>query len=453
MKNTNRVGRFIGIAVAIALTTWTGTVSPASAMSIIRDAETENTIRDFTAPLFRQAGIEPTSVRIFVVNDRSLNAFVSQGNRMFVHTGLLLESADANGLIGVLAHETAHIAAGHLVQLPEAIERATTQSILALLLGGIAGVASGRGDVGVAIAGAGSDIAQRQFFGYTRGNEESADQAAMRYLDGLGISARGFLSVLETLEGQELLVSARQDPYMRTHPLSRARIDFVRRHVESSPYSDVPADPASNVRLERIKAKLQAFTLPQRRLAGLFKDDDNSVPARYGRAIIAHREARLDDALALMDSLLAEAPRDPYFHELRGQILFESQRARDALVEYERAIALLPDATQIRVSLAQIQIELNEPELLKQAVGHLNRALRSERRNAFYWRQLAIAYGRTGEEGLSSLALAEEAAIQGRRQDALRLAERATRQLPDGSPAQLRVRDLQGAVERSTKAR
>ncbi len=453
MANSDSVWRLGLVALGVLATVSAGASAPAFGMSIIRDAETETTIRDFATPLFRVAGVAPSSVRIFVVNDTSLNAFVTQRNRMFVHTGLLLESKDANAVIGVLAHETGHIAAGHLVQLPDAVEKATTQSILALLLGGVAGVASGRGDVGVAIAGAGSDIAQRQFFGYTRGNEESADQAAMRYLDQLGISARGFLQVLDTLSGQELLVSSRQDPYMRTHPLNRDRIAFVRRHVERSPYSDVPAPTAANLRLARIKAKIQAFTLPQRRLTRLFPDNDMSVPARYGRAIVAHRQARLDDSLAILDGLIAEAPQDPFFHELRGQVLFESQRGREALASYERAISLMPDAPQMRISLARVQIELGEPEMLRAALGNLTRALRVERRNAFLWRQLAIAHGRLGEEGLSSMALAEEAAIQGRLDDALRLAKRAEQQLPEGSPSQLRALDLQGAIERRRSRR
>ena len=448
MASPNSVWRFGWLALGMLAMVSAGASAPASGMAIIRDAETETTIRDLATPLFRVAGVVPSSVSIFIVNDTSLNAFVTQRNRLFVHTGLLLESKDVNCLIGVLAHETGHIAAGHLMQLPDAVEKATTQSILALLLGGVAGVASGRGDVGAAIAGAGTDIAQRQFFGYSRGKEESADQAAMRYLDQLGISARGFLQVLDTLSGQELLARSRQDPYLRTHPLNRDRIAFVRRHVERSRYSDVPPPSIANARLARIKAKIQAFTLPQHRLERLFPAEDMSVPARYGRAIVAHRQARLPDALALLDGLIAKAPKDPFFHELRGQVLFESQRGRDALASYERAVALLPDAPQIRISVARIQIELGEPEMLRAALDNLNRALRVERRNAFLWRQLAIAHGRLGEDGSSSMALAEEALIQGRLDDALRFAKRAEKQLPDGSPARLRALDLQGAIDR-----
>ncbi|MEX2642795.1 MAG: tetratricopeptide repeat protein, partial [Acetobacterales bacterium] len=320
-----------------------------------------------------------------------------------------------------------------------------------LLLGGLAGLATGRGDVGAAIAGAGANIAQQQFFGYTRGNEESADQAAMEYLDRTGISARGLLTVLDTLSGQELLVSERQDVYMRTHPLSRDRMSFVRQHVQDSPYSDEPPDPERERQLARVQAKLRAFTLPKGRLPRLFDESDDSVPSRYGRAIVAHRNAELEKAIGLMDSLLAEAPQDPYFHELRGQILFESQRGRDALDDYRRAVEIAPDEPQIRIGLAQVEIELNEPELLRDAVVHLNRVLHEETRNTFAWRQLAIAYGRLGEEGLSALCLAEEAAIQGRGEEALRLAKRAAGNLEDGSPAQLRARDLQATVERARK--
>ncbi|MCC6470384.1 MAG: M48 family metallopeptidase [Alphaproteobacteria bacterium] len=420
----------------------------ARAVSLIRDAEIENTIRVWATPLFEAAGLVPDDVHIVLVNDRTLNAFVAGGQNLFLNTGLLLRSQHAGQVIGVIAHETGHIAGGHLARLPEAMKNATAMAILSLLIGAVAGVAAGRPDAAVAGVAGGMTAAERNFLAYTRTQEASADQAGVNFMEQNGLSSRGLMEFFDILSGQELMVTSRQDPYVRTHPLTKERIDFVRNFVARSRYSDAPLPPEWVEMHKRMRAKLFGFIEPISRTLTIYKDDDKSVEARYARAVALYRKPDVPRALATIDSLLREAPNDPFFHELRGQTLFENGRAAEALPAYERAVELLPKSGLLRIDLARVQLEFNRPDMDGKAVANLNEALRQEGENSMAWRQLAIGEGRIGNIGMAALALAEEALLLGKYRIALGQAQRAERLLPVGSPPHMRVQDLQVQARR-----
>ncbi|MBI4184698.1 MAG: M48 family metalloprotease [Proteobacteria bacterium] len=444
--------RFFVLVLALLAAVRAPALAQGGAISLVRDSEIENTLKAIGAPIFRAAGIEPESVKLMIVNDNELNAFVTGGNQLFIHTGLIVQSKSPEELAGVIAHETGHMAGHHVLRMPDAMRAATIQSVMAMVAGGLAGAVAGRGDVGVAIAQGGMEMARRQLLAHTRSEENAADQAAVTYLDRVGLSARGYLNLLEALKDKEILVASRQDPYALTHPLTSERVSFVRGHVErSTERGTLP--PSMNAALDRLRAKIYGFLQPAGLTLRVYKETDSSVPSRYARAIVHFRQGRLDLALPLIDGLLVEEPGDPYFNELKGQMLFQNHRVREAIGPYERAVELLPDDALLRVSLAQAQLEANDPALIEPAIGHLNRALALDARNPFTWRQLAIGHGRRGEMGESSLALAEEALLVGRNADAVSLAERAKRLLPKGTPAWLRAEDLSKLATANRKQR
>ncbi len=430
------------LAVLVILPTLATPVSPQRAMRLIRDAEIENTIRAYANPLFSTAGLDPNAVSIYLIDDRSLNAFVAGGQNMFFHTGLLMRSEHAGQVIGVMAHETGHIAGGHLTRFDAAVQRAQIESVVALVLAGAAAVLSGQGAAAGAVMGAGQDAAMRNFLKYSRTQESAADQFAVNLLDDTGTSCRGMLEFFEVLQGQEFLVTSRQDPYVRSHPLTSQRVDFVRNHVAHSRFSDAPL-PAKYVAMhKRMRAKLVGFLEPTPRVYQRYKESDNSLESRYARAIARHRDARTDDAVRLVDSLIAEHPRDPYFHELKGQILFESGRIDDALGPYQKSVQLLPREALLRSALAAAQLETNDPALLKPALLHLKEASRMDAEVPRTWRLLAIAYGRLNQKGMMVLSLAEEAIRINRIKEAVRYSKQATEMLPKGSPGWVRAQDM-----------
>ena len=443
-----RIAFPVAVSVFAAACLWAPAEAGAQKLSFIRDAEIENTIRTYAAPLFQAAGLEPSDVRIYLVNDRSLNAFVAGGQRLFINTGLIMRSKHAGQVIGVIAHETGHIAGGHLSRLHAAIANSTAQSILALVIGAAAAIGTGRGDVGAAIVAGGQSMGLRSFLHYNRTQESAADQAALRFLDATGQSSRGLLEFMELLGAQDLLSADRQDPYLRTHPLSRERVDAVQAHLSRSPNRD-KAQPARIQELHRrMLAKLYAFLEPFGRTLRRYPESDTGLAARYARAVAYYRKPDLGKALPLIDGLIAERPEDPYFHELKGQMLFENGRAAEALKPYETAVRLLPRSPLLRRGLAQVQLELGDPALIEPAIRNLRAAVQRDAEAPFTWRQLAIAYGRRGDMGMSAVALAEEALLKGDARQARYHAGKAGKLLPRGSIGWLQAQDILQAAKK-----
>ncbi len=420
----------------------------AQRLSFIRDTETENTIRSYATPIFAAAGLNPSDVRIFLVNDKQLNAFVAGGQNLFINTGLITTAASANQVIGVIAHEAGHIAGGHLARVHDELRKATAEQIIAMVLGAAAAIATGRPDIGTAVGAGGTNIAQRSFLAYTRTQEGSADAAGLKYLDATDQSARGLQEFMETLSGQELLSTARQDPYLRTHPLTADRISAIQAHVAQSPHSDTPPNPEYEAKHLRMVAKLRGFLESPSVTLRRYPASDTSLPGRYARTIAHFRAGDLERALTEVDALIAEHPDDPYFYELKGEMLFERGRPAEALEPYETAARLLPRAPLIRVELARVQLSLNDPQLLEAAIVNLRAAVAYERDRAFAWRQLAIAYGRNGQMGESSLALAEEAMLLRNKAEARFHAGKAETLLASGSPGWLQAQDILQQVNR-----
>lgn len=428
----------------------------AAGISLIRDAEIENSIRTYATPVFRAAGLDPDAVNIYIVNDSSLNAFVAGGQNMFINTGLIMRSDNAGQLIGVIAHETGHIAGGHLSRIRDALSASSIPSILSYVLGGAAALATGRGDVGAVIIAGGSGIAQRNFLSYTRGQEAAADHAALKLLDTTKQSARGLEEFMHILEDQELLSTRSQDPYVRSHPLSSDRIRTIEHHVEISPYSDRKPSAEIIEMHARMKAKVSAYINTPGRTLRTYKESDPSLEARYARSVAYHRKADVKNALALINQLINERPQDPYFIEFKAQILYENGRIEEALPFYQKASDLRPDSAVIRKELASAQLGLKRPDLIDPAIKNLRFAISKEPKSSGSWRQLAIAYGMQGDKGRSSLALAEEALLNDNAEVAKYHAGLAERLYKNGTREWLQAQDIQIAVadlERRLKAK
>ena len=437
---------FLALLVLSATVLLRPTPSSAQGISLIRDAEIENTIRAYAAPLFRAAGLQSADIKIYLVREDTLNAFVADGQKMFINTGLLIRSVNANQVIGVIAHETGHIAGGHLARVQDAIDKRTVTTFLSYLLG-TAAILGGRGDVAGAIFAGGQGVGTSAFLHFSRTQESSADQAALRILDATGQSSEGLIGFLRVLGGQELLSVERQNAYARTHPLSRERIALLERHLAASPFRATPEKPEFVESHRRMLAKLRGFLQSRNGVLRRYKESDNSLESRYARAIAYYRQPDLKKALPLIDGLIAERPRDPYFHELRGQMLYENGRPAEALGSYQQAVQILPRSPLLRTELAQVQLDLKNPALLKSAIINLQVALQMDKGSPLTWRRLAIAYGRTGQMGLSTLALAEEALLKGEKEAARYHAGKAERTLPRGSVGWLKAQDITAATQ------
>ncbi|MBI1214512.1 MAG: M48 family metalloprotease [Alphaproteobacteria bacterium] len=464
LLSTRRAGRifaFCALFALLACTALFAAPSPARAaappFAILRDAETEHDLKIFTRGIFEQAGISPSAVRFVLVNDSDLNAFVAGGQNIFLNTGLILATQNPAELIGVIAHESGHIACGHLLRSKYAMQDLSLQAMLGTLIGIAAAIGAHNGNVGMASADAARAITLRQMLRHSRIQETAADTAGVRFLEGAHLPVTGFLSFMKKLENQELLPESEQSEYVQTHPLTRDRITFLENAVAADKDKDAQVPPEWVEMHARLKSKLLGYLYPERAL----QDRGDSVASRYGRVIATYRLNKPDAAIKLLDPLIEKAPGDPYFEELKGQILFESGKVEASLPDYARAVKNAPDAALIRTAYGHALVEAastpeegtqkQTAERLQEAVRQFELALRSEPDSAETRHFLAIAYGKQGKEGLSRLQLAEEALITGNDEFARREAGLAAAALPKHSPGWLRSQDILELADKNLK--
>jgi predicted Zn-dependent protease len=428
-----------------------GIVAPFSAYAggVIKDIEIEAIIRELTVPIFRAASLKPDDVNLYIVDDSRINAYVANGSNIFINTGLIGLSDEPDMLVGVLAHETGHITGGHLLKTEEEIFRANIKSTLGYILG-IGAAALGSPEAAQAIVTGGGQIAERQLLKYTRQNENAADQSALVFLDKANYSAKGLLELMEYLMRMESTQYGELNPYTLSHPLTRERIAHIRSHLQQSDKGKEKSGitSAERARYKRAVIKLQAFLSPPQDTLKLFPATDQSDYARYGRAIAYYRIPDLVNAFANLDPLLKASPKDAFYNELKGQILFENGKIREALPFYNTANQLKPGEPLILIQLARTQLATEDKSLLDDAVKNFKQVVTKETDNVFAWRQLGIAYGKSGKIGLSNLALAEEAVLLKKKDDAKHFLTQAKATLPKGAPDFVRLRDLEVVVER-----
>ena len=429
----------------------------ASAQSILRDAETEALFRDMATPLVTAAGLDPKNVDVVLVNDPSINAFVATGQAVYLHSGLINEANSANQVQGVIAHELGHITGGHSISGAQGVKAATSISLLSLLLG-VAAAAAGGGDAAMGIIMAGQQAAQGKYLAFSRGQESQADAAGVTYLSKAGITGRGSIEFFKKLANQSYRMGYAQsdmDAFQSTHPLEGDRIAYLQDSYEKDPAWNRPSDPALEARFQRAKAKLYGYLADPKDTLKAYPVTDLSVPGRYARAYAWHKEAFLDKAMAEADALLAGAPNDPYFLELKGQILLESGKANEALVPLRRATEITFNQPLIATTFGHALVATEDPRNLAEAKRVLRAAVAKDRENPDAWYQLGVVYASDNDLPRAQLASAEQQVMINSFAEALHNAESAEAALPKGTPDWIRAQDIalqaRAAIEQQRK--
>lgn len=367
---------------------------------------------------------------------------------MFINTGLLIRAKDPEEVIGVIAHEAGHIAGGHLARFQDELRNAQTKSIIAMIAGLAAGVAAKDGRVAGAIVGGGQGAAFTDLLKYSRTQESAADAAALKYLDRTGVSARGLLEFFALLQREIRLTGGRENPYLSTHPLTNDRIATVSSHLALSRFADAPTSEDLRQKHAMMRAKLIGFLQPLETTLKIYDETDNSLPARYARTLAYYRRADLAKAVPLVDGLIADQPDNPYFHEIKGQMLLENGRVADSIASYQRTVDLAPQEPLLRTALAKAQVEAGDQALLEPALGNLRASARLDPTLAETWRLLTIVNGRLGNQGQLALSQAEYSLLSDDAKAANALAKRAVDILPTGAPGWLRAQDIISETER-----
>jgi len=430
--------------------------APAFAQSILRDAETEALLNDMSASIIEAAGLDPKNVDIVLVNDPSVNAFVVGGQAVYINSGLINAADTANEVQGVIAHELGHVVGGHAV-LNLGAKSATSISLLSLLLGAAAAAAGG-GEAAMGVLMAGQQAATGKFLAYNRSQEASADAAGAQYLSTAGITGKGsieFFKKLQNIEYRYGYYPREGDEFYRTHPMTGDRIARLQDVYEKDPAWARPGDPEIERRFTRAKAKLFGYLAKPSDTFRTYPDYMTGIPARYARAYAYHKDAHLEQAKAEADSLLADEPDNPYFLELKGQILLESGRPAEALAPLRRATELTGNQPLIATLFGHALIATEDQANFAEAERVLRAAVARDRLNPFAWYQLGVVYAGNGDMARARLASAEQQVLSRRMPEALQNAKAAQAALPEGSPDWIRAQDIalqaKAEIERKKK--
>jgi len=437
--------RSLPVVLLALVATFTFAFAPASAQSRLRDAETEELLKDMMDPLVEASELEPGNVEVVLINDPSINAFVAGGQIVYVHSGLLNAAESANEVQGVLAHELGHITAGHVARFEERISGMQSMTLLSLLAGAAAVLAGAPPEAGFGLFGAGLQAGQANFLAFNRNQEASTDLAGARYLSGAEITGAGMLKFFGRLRNFEIRrgYSQRDDAaYGRTHPLSGDRIATLRELLEKDAAWDKPPDPVLQERFLQARAKLYGYLAEPERTLRQYPETDQRLAAHYARAYAYHKDAQIEKALASADVLLAENPNNPYYLELQGQILLESGKVQEALIPLRRATDLTVNQPLIASMFGHALIATEDESNLDEAERVLRGAVGRDRLNPFAWYQLGAVYAARGDIPRARLASAEQQVMSRAYPAALRNAKAAEASLPRGSPDWIRAQDI-----------
>jgi predicted Zn-dependent protease len=429
----------LAFAIGVALTT-----QPLAAQNILRDAETEAFLKEISAPIIAAAGLQPGNVDVVLLGDKEINAFVAGGQVVYLQSGLIEAADNANEVQGVIAHELGHITGGHVSLAGENAKGASNISILSLLVAAAA-MAAGAGEAGMAAMMAGQQAALGKYLSFSRSQEASADAAGAGFLQKAGISGRGMLTFFLKLKKEEFRYEStyyQTDPYMQTHPMSGDREATLKGDIEKSPSYNVKTDPAIDAKFQRIKAKLVGFMDDPTTAVRKYPETDQSAPAHYARAYAYHRGAYPDKAVQEVDALVAKDPTDPYYLELKGQILLESGKPKDAIAPLRLAVAQSRSTPLIAALLGHALVATEDRANLEEARDVLKVSVSRDRDNPFAWYTLGTAYAELGDEPRARLATAERYALIGDNGRAVASAEAAMQGIPRGTPDYIRAEDI-----------
>ena len=431
---------------------WAG-AQPAFAqdIAVVRDTEIERVLRSYEDPILKAAGIDPNTVKLYLVQDPEINAFATQSpvdgeeESIFINTGTFMELKSPNQIIGILAHETGHIAGGHLIRDAGAMQKAMIPMLIGMAVG-IAAMAAGAGEAGMGAIGLGEQAAQSSFLGFSRVQEATADQMGQKFLRETHQSGRGMVEVFEKFADEDARAGAYNHDFISDHPADRERIDLLQREVDASPYRDVPDSPESIHEFHMIQAKLAGYISKPADVLQRYPVSDQSDEALYARAMAYFREPDMAMALSETQALIKTNPKNPYFWELLGQIYVEMSQPKKGVGPYQKSVDLLPDAPLLRVSLAAAQLATEMPSLAQPALANLKIALDQENSNTFAWYEAAEAYSDLNNKPMADLSTAELHYQAGDMEGAVHFAAVAAHSLPKGSTDWQRANDILGAA-------
>src|SRR5210317_492089 len=329
---------------------------------VVEDPLITEYLNDIGSRIAAQTNEGEHSFTFFAVEDPRINAFALPGGFIGVHTGLIEASRNEDELAGVLAHEVAHVTQRHIAR---AIHANSRQSILstAMMLGAIiVAVAGGSSDAVQGAMAVAQGTAAQQQINFTRTNEYEADRVGIAALADAGFDPYGMASFFEVMSRQQTSSPEMRAPeFMRTHPVTTARIAEARNRARE--YPQVRSDDSTSYGIARMRIIVARHDTAEQAVA-YFESrayEDQSDIERYGRAIAYQRAGDHFGALPVFEGLLDKDPSVIAYHIGLGQTLVALDQWSDAVEVFERAVRLFPRNVPLVVEYADRLIELRQP--------------------------------------------------------------------------------------------
>ena len=415
-------------------------------LNIVRDAEIENFFHDLSFPIVESSTIKGTKINFYLDKQNYINAFVTSGPKIFITTELLIKTNSVDQIAGVIAHEIGHITGGHLSKRYNAYEDSMFTTMISSILA-VGAIAAGSPSAGSAILMGGEHIRNQQILSFSRNQESYADQTAIKLLKKSNYSVKGLYELFEILERKERF--SKINPYNQTHPLSIERKRVIEDHIDYK--KNIESNYLLNERLKLIKAKLIGYTTKKERFNIYYPVDKNSLESWYAKSIHYYLNGDIDKALIFIDKCINQKKENPYFYELKGQILYENGRSLLAINSYKEAIKYKNDEKHFYLAISKAIYTQKDIRLYDEGISFLKKYIDEEDFPIEAWHYLGLYYGKMGKYVLSSLALTEKFLLLNDIKNAkLQLQKAKKKDIPDEKYIS-KINDLQYLIKQKEK--
>ena len=370
-------------------------------LNVIRDAETENLFKEIAIELMKGSKFDAKQISFFIDNQDYINAFVVPGQKIFLTTQLIIQSKRIDDLAGVIGHEIGHIVGGHFSKRMKITEKTSMINIISSILAAGA-LAVGAGPAGTAILLGGQNLGTGKLLSFSRTQESLADQTAIRLMKKSGFSLDGMLNIFKILERNESLKKI--NPYFLTHPLSSERKKVIKLNLLNQ---NIKEFHSLNAKFSLVKAKVNGFFLEEEELNILYPSL-STIESLYAFSFRNYKIGKIGDAIKLINECIKIDEENPYFYELKGQILFESGKTFESIYAFRKAKELKPDEKSFNLFLAKSLYHSKKDSFLNESIELLWNYIKNDDFPYEAWHYLGLNYGKKKKFDLSSYALAEK---------------------------------------------
>ncbi len=330
---------------------------------IIEDPESEEYIQSLGTRLAAQSQMGAANFHYYVVDDPEVNAF-SVPYFIFCNYGLILATDSESQLAGVLAHETAHDTQHHIAREIQAQTRLTLTAAAAMVAAILIGVAGGGAPAIEGGIAAAQGLAAQEDINFSRGEEEEADRIGMQYLASAGFDPEGMPDFFETMQQRYGYEEGLIPKFLLDHPVTSDRIADARARAA---HLQRPANLVDSVSYALIRERLRVLTAPEGYdILGYYRKRlDTRTPAladQYGEAIALLKAERPEDAVEVLEPLVAKYQSVTQLRSALGQAQIAAGRIQDGLATFAEAETLFPRSVPLTVRYSEALIKVGRPK-------------------------------------------------------------------------------------------